>query len=95
MQATGHTGELRFKYQVAARLGSWTVKPVTGTAGHRFRVSATVVASIDPWVSRRPLDLRLTFGTSTWVWHAVDPPDIGTRIDLELPHPPTIMQRSD
>jgi hypothetical protein len=95
VKATGHAGELRYRYQVAARLGKWTVEPVTGAAGHRFRVSATVVASIDPWVSRRPLDLYLTFGTSTWVWHGVNPPDIDTHVEIEAPHQPTIMQRSD
>jgi hypothetical protein len=95
VRATGHTGELRFRYQIAARLGKWIVEPVTGTAGHRFRVSATVVTSMDPWMTRRPLDLYLTFGTSTWVWHTVNPPDIGTHIDLEVPHHPTIMKRRD
>ena len=95
MQATGHTGECRYRYQVAMRLGSWTVKPVVGMSGHRYSISAVVASTIDPWVSRRPLDLYLSFGTSTWVWHDVDPDAVGKRIELELPHPPSIIQRSD
>ena len=95
MKATGHTGELRFKYQVAVRLGAWTVEPVVGTSGHRFRLSAEVVEDRDPWTQRRPLDLYLAFGGSMWVWHKVDPDDIGSVIDLELHGTPTILQRSN
>jgi hypothetical protein len=94
VKATGHTGELRFRYQTAVRIGSWSVEPVIGTAGHRFFISAGVVASIDPWVSRRPLDLYLSFGTSKWLWHALDLPEIGERIEVEVSHPPTIIQRN-
>jgi hypothetical protein len=95
VQATGHTGELRFKYQVAARLGAWTVKPVVGTSGHRFRLSAKVAEDIDPWATRRPLDLYLTFGVSVWIWRNVSPQSLGSAIDLELHGSPTIMQRSN
>lgn len=94
MKATGHTGELRFRYQVAARLGAWSVEPVVGTSGHRFRLSAKVTEDISPWTTRRPLDLYLTFGVSVWVWHGVNPQSIGSAIDLELHGSPTIMQRS-
>lgn len=91
MRATGRVGELRFRYQTAARLGKWVVEPVTGTAGRRFRISAKVVSSIDPWITRNPLDLYLTFGASTWVWHDVSASSIDTHFTLEVPHPPTIL----
>ena len=95
MQATGNAGELRFRYQVAARLGEWKVKPVIGTAGRRFRISATIVARIDPWAQRRPLDLYLSFGKSTWIWNSVEVASIAERLEVEVPHQPTILQRSD
>ena len=96
MKATGHTGELRYRYQVAARLGNWNVEPVTGTAGHRFRVSASVVAVVHPWITRRPLDLHLTFGRSTWVWHVLHPEEpIEQNLAIEVSNPPTIIQRSE
>ena len=90
MQATGRAGELRFRYQVAALLGEWTLKPVVGTSGHRFRLEAKVAESVDPWASRRPLDLRLIFGRSIWVWRGVETETVNTAIDLELDGNPTI-----
>ena len=95
MKATGHTGELRYRYQVAARLGKWTVEPVTGTAGHRFRLSATVVERIDPWASYGVLDVHLMFGSVVWIWKQVHlNPVVGNAVDLgELHEPPTIIQR--
>ena len=94
MQAAGRSGQLRYRYQVAVRLGSWTLKPVIGTSGHRFRLSATVVEHIEPWAAYIPLDLYLTFGASEWIWHKLDLESVGSVTDLELHGTPTIMQRS-
>jgi hypothetical protein len=95
MRAAGRCGQLRYRYQVAIRLGSWTLKPVIGTSGHRFHLSAVVVERIEPWTSYRPLDLYLTFGASEWIWHTVHLDPVGSVTDLELQGTPTIMQRSN
>ena len=96
MQAAGYTGQLRYRYQVAALLGSWSLEPVIGTSGHRFRLCATVVRCIDPWSTYRPLDVHLMFGSAVWIWTHVNlDPVVGAAIDLgELHEPPTIIQRS-
>jgi len=96
MQAAGHTGQLRYRYQVAALLGAWTLQPVVGTSGHRFRLSAAIVRCIEPWASYCPLDVYLMFGNVVWIWKNTNfNPVVGSATDLiELHEPPTIMQRS-
>jgi hypothetical protein len=96
MQAAGHTGQLRYRYQVAALLGSWILEPVIGTSGHRFRLSATVVERIDPWASYGVLDVHLMLASTVWIWKQVHlNPVVGSAVDLgELHEPPTIIQRS-
>jgi hypothetical protein len=96
MRAAGYTGQLRYRYQVAALLGSWSLEPVIGTSGHRFRLCATVVRCIEPWASYRPLDVHLMFGSAVWFWTHVDlDPIVGVGLDLgELHEEPTIIQRS-
>ena len=90
MRATGHSGQLNYSYQVAATLTGWSCEPVVGSTGHRFRISAKVKAAVEPWVSQRPLDLTLEFGSSRWTWKNVRPEVVNGSIDLELEHQPTI-----
>jgi len=63
---------------------------VVGSEGHRFRISAKVKTAVEPWASKRPLDLILEFGSSRWTWKNVRPEVINGSIDLELEHQPII-----
>jgi hypothetical protein len=90
MRATGHTGRFQHSYQVAAILTGWQCEPMVGSKGHRFHVSAKVKKVVEPWISRRPLDLILEFGSSKWIWHNVNPKFTDASIDLELTRTPTI-----
>ena len=90
MRATGHAGRFQHSYQIAAELAGWECEPVAVGTGHRFHVSAKVKSVFEPWISRRPLDLILEFGTSKWIWHNVTPTFSDASIDLEVDHQPTI-----
>ena len=90
MRARGHVGSFRHSYQVAAVLTGWQCEPMVGSQGHRFHVSAKVKKVVEPWISRRPLDLILEFGSSKWIWRNVIPKFTDASIDLELDHQPTI-----
>jgi hypothetical protein len=94
MRATGHSGRLNYSYQTAAILTGWSCEPVVGSKGHRFRISAKVKAAIEPWVSHRPLDLVLEFGSAKWLWRDVNPSLSNGSIDLELTHQPKIIKES-
>jgi hypothetical protein len=93
MRATGKSGLLRFKYQVAARLGEWTLEPVLILPHtQRFRLSGSVVSRHEPWHSRSPLDVWLEFGSNRWVWNGVVVGEklMKSRLIIELEGPPTI-----
>jgi hypothetical protein len=66
--ATGQRGHLKYSYQMAARLGRWTLTSTT-TDGE---VSSVVVAEVDavhaPWFRRAPLELYLSVGGDLWHW---------------------------
>jgi hypothetical protein len=69
MRASGLSGELRYGYQIAARLGAWEIAEKQGTFRLRGRV-----ASVDPvWITRRPIALVVALGPVEWKWSGVDP----------------------
>jgi len=93
MKATGKAGVLRFKYQVAVRLGDWTLEPVLILPRHqRYHLRGSVVSRHEPWSSRSPLDVYLEFGPNTWIWNGIliDTDASGVRLSIELHGPPTI-----
>ena len=71
MTISGPSGELRYGYFVAARIGKW--KKAGG------RVTAPLLASNSVYVSRRPLDLVLVLGTRRWIWRGVEAQLVGSR----------------
>lgn len=94
MRATGHTGRFQRSYQVAAELTGWQCEPVAVGSSHRFHVSAKVKKVVEPWISQRPLDLILEFGSSKWIWRNVNPKVINASIDLDLHDQPTIERQN-
>ena len=95
MRATGKAGILRFKYQVAARLGSWTLEPILILPNsQRFRLTGFIVSRHEPWASRSPLDMSLEFGPNAWVWKGLNICEKVTesRLVIELDEPPTIQK---
>lgn len=95
MRASGRSGTFRYSYQVAAVLNAWTLEPVVGTNGHRFRLSVTIGHAIDPWSNYRPLDIYLDMNGSHWIWNAVEIENVSLpTLEVELHEQPIIMKRS-
>ena len=95
MRASGRGGTFRYSYQGAAVMDAWTLEPVGGTNGHRFRLSVTISHSVDPWSSYRPLDVYLDMNGSHWIWNAVEVESISLpTLVLELQEKPIIMKRN-
>lgn len=82
LRLEGTSAELRVGYQVAARLGSWSLRP----AGQQtFRFTATVLSRHDYWSAQRPLDLVFPLGPSEWTWCGVEPSAApGDAVTIEL-----------
>lgn len=68
MNMRGPTGEIRYGYQVAAKLGSWELTPKTDDA---MFFTATAVAVDDYWITQEPLVLALRFSRSQWLWTGI------------------------
>jgi|TARA_R110000824_G_scaffold32826_4_gene105809 hypothetical protein len=94
MRVTGVSGRLCYRYQTAAVLGSWSIEPVTGSTGHRFRLSAQVEERVEPWIHERPLDAHLDFGSGKWIWSNIDPDEFTMTLSIELSDHPTITKES-
>jgi hypothetical protein len=69
--ATGQRGHLKYSYQMAARLGRWTLTSTMMDG----EVSSVVVADVNavhaPWCQRTPLQLYLAVGGDLWHWSAL------------------------
>jgi hypothetical protein len=95
VRASGKGGELKYHYQIAAIVDTWTLEPMVGTNGHRFRLSADLLSIIEPWCGYRPLELYLTMNGSKWLWNELDPKRISLpTLDMELHEPPTIIKEN-
>jgi len=71
MTVSGHAGELRVGYQVAAQLGTWSME-----LAHRplvAEISARVLTRHAYWCEERPMDLIVAVGLSQWTWRDVSP----------------------
>lgn len=71
MRACGVSGELRYGYAIAARLGAWEITRARDGAG--FRLDGAVLSADPVWIARRPLDLVLALGPVEWIWRDVEP----------------------
>jgi hypothetical protein len=69
MRASGRGGELRYKYQLAAVFGDWTLDAHHESRLSWFALTATITEAIEPWCARIPLDLHLQFGDHEWRWY--------------------------
>lgn len=65
--ADGFDGELRYSYQLAARLGEWSL----ARTRDGYTLSAAVTWRDEVWSSRTPLALTLGLGPVEWHWPAV------------------------
>jgi hypothetical protein len=63
----GKSGEIRFGYQTAAKLGRWSMR--WNGAGYVLDAEPKEVNEF--WIKRKPLSIRLTFGRSE-VWRFSD-----------------------
>lgn len=77
MRIAGATGFLRFGYQRAARVGSWTVE-LTRDTPREFRCRAEVSEVNEHWMAENDgdgLDLALHLGSAELLWR-------GLRVDV-------------
>ena len=63
----GKSGEIRFGYQTAAKLGRWSMR----WNGASYVLDAEPKEVNDFWIKRKPLSIRLTVGRSD-VWRFSD-----------------------
>ena len=89
MLATGHRGELRVGYQVAAKLGSWSLEILPrGKAS----CEASVASSNQHWLeSKGPFDLVLKMGSALWIWRSVTPVIDQWKIRMSIKGQPEIL----
>lgn len=84
MTISGPSGELLHGYLVAATLGQWRVK------GGRLRaVLRSSVHSV--YITRRPLDVRLTLGKRAYIWRDVTPQIAGGKLLADVPGSPEVV----
>lgn len=84
MSANGTSGELRLGYQVAARLGRWTL-----TAEGAFE--AAVVEVNEFWISQPGSRVLIVpLGRRQWVWRDVDLLDQGPPLRLRVTGAPEL-----
>ena len=86
MLASGHRGELRVGYQVAAKLGRWSLSVDDDAEGKSSVLEASVTASNAHWLaSVDTFDLELRLGSMLWLWRNVRPViDQGTSVSITL-----------
>ena len=61
----------------------------------RFHVTASVVSTSEPWVSRVPLDLYLYISGNTWIWEGIvrwREPENDDRLDFEADRIPIVIK---
>lgn len=65
----GKSGEIRFGYQTAAKLGPWSMR----WNGSSYVLEAEPKEVNDFWIMRKPLSVRLTVGRSdVWSYPSVE-----------------------
>ena len=90
MRASGTSGEVRYGYQVALRLGHWMMeaerdRPV-------FNLIASIVSADEIWTMRTPLDLVLALGPFEWIWRDIPVSMTNGTVTIELLRRPDIAQ---
>lgn len=88
MRASGPCGELRYGYQVAARLGPWVI--ARDEDARYFTFSGATLTTDEVWLAQRPLDLVLALGSIEWVWRDIMPTIVDGRVTLELTRRPDV-----
>jgi hypothetical protein len=71
MTVSGHSGELKYSYQLAAVLENWMLRTIGPTASRKFELTASVSRTVEPWFNRLPLDLYLSCDGKQWVWNGI------------------------
>lgn len=65
MKMVGTMGEVRYGYQLAARLGAWEVTP---ESQNTMRLRADLQECDAYWSTQSPLSVALAVGRKRWVW---------------------------
>lgn len=73
MNANGPAGELRVGYQLAARLGRWSMEAHHALPAVRFAIRAPIMWRDVFWSTQRPMRVELFFGSFRWTWDNVTP----------------------
>jgi hypothetical protein len=98
MTVSGHSGELKYSYQLAAVLGSWTLRTIGPTDSRKFELTASVSRTVDPWFDRSPLDLYITCDGKQWVWNGISnwtKSNDGEKITIHIEGVPAIIKGSE
>ena len=83
VRVTGHAGQVRVGYQVAAQLGTWSLE-LLPEVPRRYRLVAAVSAVSDYWWSQAPLAVHLWVGAEEWVWCPVTAAMDGASLAVSL-----------
>lgn len=94
MRATGHDGELRVAYHVAAELGRWEIQLVSSASARVFQFRGEIAWSHRYWMTQMPFDLVLIVGTVEWIWRAVNPVRDGDTLTITLTARPEVSNRA-
>ena len=90
IRATGTSGEVRYGYQVALRLGQWTIDAVGDKSVFNF--TAFIADTDEVWAMRTPLDLVLALGPFEWIWRDIPVVIADGKVTIELLRRPDIAQ---
>jgi len=72
MRASGESGLVKVGYQVAYRLGAWSIV-LEHQLPRAYNFRAAVVRCHDFWSTQRPMDLVLSIGNAEWTWRGIEP----------------------
>ena len=94
MRASGKAGSLRVGYQIASRLGEWSITlapvlPMTAMLRARIRDEHPY------WSTQRPIDVVLVLGTVEWIWRGVTVSRDGDSIVVMLHERPIVEARRE
>lgn len=93
IRADGLAGAVTIGYQVAARLGRWSLT-LAASAPRAYVLEAEAV-SVDPyWIAEEPLALALECGSDRWVWDGVAVEAGGGHLSATLHGIPAIEKRA-
>lgn len=73
MRITGVGGQVRAGYQLAARVGAWTLERALAGPSPEYTLTAEIVARDAYWAQQAPLAIDLVMGQRMWTWDPMQP----------------------